>query len=152
MAQLFHTCNISKVFNMVAIGCVSNCTNSCIAIILHTSVFSGSSEISKYLYYLNCLLTWGKIWVACYFWMALQALGDMTPCILRIIPWSEGVLSSGCPLKAGFTVGNIIYNSKIVEHFTLKYHIRCHVVYWKIVEHFTLKYHIRCHVVYWTYT
>ena len=40
---------------------------------LHTSVFSGSSEISKYLYYStdNCMLTWGNIGVACYFWMTL---------------------------------------------------------------------------------
>ena len=57
---------------MVALGCVSNSTNSCTTIPLHTSVFSSSSEISKYFYYSteNCMFTWGQVWVACYFWMA----------------------------------------------------------------------------------
>ena len=34
---------------MVALGCVSNSTNSCTTVFVRTSVFSGSSEISKYL-------------------------------------------------------------------------------------------------------
>ena len=46
-----------------------NITNSCATITVHTSVFSGSSEISKYLYYSTdnyCVSTWWKIRVACY--------------------------------------------------------------------------------------
>ena len=45
----------------MALGCISNSTNLCIAILLHTSVLSGSSAISKYIYYStnNYMLTWG---------------------------------------------------------------------------------------------
>ena len=46
MINKWHTfCHILKVFNMVALGCVSNNTNSCMDILLHTSVLLGSSEI-----------------------------------------------------------------------------------------------------------
>ena len=60
MAQFFYMQHFKNI-QYGALGCVSNSTNSCIAILLHTSVFSGSFEILKYLYYStdNCMLTWG---------------------------------------------------------------------------------------------
>ena len=41
--------------------------------LIHNHSFTHSFEISKYLYYSteNCMLIWGMIGVACYFWMAL---------------------------------------------------------------------------------
>ena len=89
MPFVYH-CEKIKIFpfrlliNMVALGCVSNSTNSCTTILLHTSVFSGSSKISNDLYYSteNCMLTFGKIGVACYFWMALYILQPATDYLL----------------------------------------------------------------------
>ena len=47
-------------------------TNSCTPILLHTSIFSGSSKISKCLYYsIENYVNMGQDGVACYFWMAL---------------------------------------------------------------------------------
>ena len=76
----FASCNISINIQHGGTRLFSNSTNSCITIILHTSTFSGSSKISRYLYYStdNCMLTWGKIGVACYFWMALYMIINLS--------------------------------------------------------------------------
>ena len=43
-----------------SLGYVSNSTNSCTTILVHKSVFSGSSEISKYLYYSTYMCNIGE--------------------------------------------------------------------------------------------
>ena len=62
-----HTCSMSNLFNMAALGCVSNVANSYIAIILHTSVLLGSSEVplslNRQLYVNMGMIRGGQLWI-----------------------------------------------------------------------------------------
>ena len=75
---------------MVALGCVSNSTNSCTTI-AH-QYFQVHPKFPKYLHCIllteNSMLTWGKIGVVCYFWMmALYLPSEHTRMVICHLDW-----------------------------------------------------------------